>query len=229
MGASKRNEVEEARAKCYRCYRPKSSCMCDHVKPIATRTKFVILMHPKEFQKVKNGTGHLTHLSLPNSELYIGVDFRDHQRVNELLDDSSKLCYVLYPGETSHNLNEKGIEAEGRELVIFVIDATWSTAEKLLKVSTNLQALPKLSFTHTKSSAFTIKEQPEAYCLSTIESTLSILELLHEHKMETIGQEGFAHFLDPFKAMIAYQIGCISASKSRHKNAVRFKRRGAEG
>jgi DTW domain-containing protein YfiP len=182
-------------------------------------------MHPKEFQKVKNGTGHLTHLSLPNSELYIGVDFREHKRVNALLHDNSKLCYVLYPGEDSLHLNEQKIEREGRELVIFIIDATWSTALKLLKVSTNLRALPKLSFTHTKSSQFQIKQQPEEAYLSTIESTLTILELLNGHKMESIEECAFEHFLDPFKAMIAYQIACISESNSSHQNAVRFKRR----
>ncbi len=225
MGASKRNEVEVLRKKCYACYRPLSSCMCQHVKPIATQTKFVILMHPKEFQKVKNGTGHLTHLSLSNSELYIGVDFREHKRVNALIDDSNKLCYVLYPGEDSLHLNKKKIECEGRELVIFIIDATWSTAQKLLKVSSNLQVLPKLSFTHTKSSQFQIKQQPQEAYLSTIESTLTILELLNEHKMESIEQPSMEHFLDPFKAMVAYQIGCISDSESQHKNAVRFKKR----
>jgi len=225
MGASKRNEVEVSRGKCYACYRPLSSCMCQHVKPIATKTKFVILMHPKEFQKVKNGTGHMTHLSLPNSELYVGVDFRAHERVNAILNDTNNLCYVLYPGEESHKLNEEKIETVDKQLVIFIIDATWSTALKLLKVSTNLQSLKKLSFTHTKSSQFQIKEQPEAHCLSTIESTLTILELLNEHEMEGIEQEALVHFLDPFKAMIKYQIGCIAASKSEHKNAVRFKKR----
>jgi len=228
MGASKRNEVEEARGKCYRCYRPLNSCMCEHVKPIKTETKFVILMHPKEFQKVKNGTGHLTHLSLPNSELYIGVDFREHQRVNAILNNENNLCYVLYPGDDSHHLNSEKIDMKGKQLVIFIIDATWSTALKLLKVSTNLQALSKLSFTHTKSSQFQIKEQPEEYCLSTIESTLTILELLDKHTMEKIEEGALEGFLDPFKAMIKYQITCISESKSEHKNAVRFKNRKAE-
>ena len=64
-----------AREKCYRCYRPKSSCMCSHIHEIETNTKFIILMHPKEFKKTKNGTGRLTHLSLPNSHLFIGIDF----------------------------------------------------------------------------------------------------------------------------------------------------------
>ena len=168
----------------------------------------------------------MTHLSLPNSELYVGVDFREHHRVNAILNDTNNLCYVLYPGDNSHNLNEEKIVTDGKQVVIFIIDATWSTALKLLKVSTNLQSLSKLSFTHTKSSQFKIKEQPEAYCLSTIESTLTILELLNEHKMEDIKEGVLKGFLDPFKAMIKYQITCISESKSEHKNAVRFKKRG---
>ena len=225
MAGSRRNIVAQSRAKCYHCYRPQSSCICTYVKAIPTKTKFVILMHPKEFQKVKNGTGHMTHLSLSNSELYVGVDFRDHVQVNRVLNDSQNLCYVLYPDAQSHNLNETPIQSAGKNLVIFIIDATWSTAQKLLKVSSNLQALPKLSFTHTKSSQFQIKQQPENYCLSTIESTLTILELLAHHGMEEIETEAFRSFLAPFEAMIEYQIGCISRSKSSHKNAARFKKR----
>ena len=225
MGASKRNKVETVRGTCYHCYRPLSSCMCSHVKAVETKTKFVILMHPKEFQKVKNGTGHLTHLSLPNSELYVGVDFREHTRVNALINDPENCCYVLYPDEKSHNLNREKIVLDNKQLVVFIIDATWSTAVKLLNVSTNLQSLAKLSFTHTKSSQFQIKQQPAAYCLSTIESTLTILELLTLHEMESIKKCELSSFLDPFNAMIQYQIECIANSKSSHKNAVRFKRR----
>ena len=225
MGASKRNEVSEARARCYHCYRPKSSCVCDVITPIEMQTKFVILMHPKEFQKVKNGTGHMTHCSLANSELFVGVDFREHQQVNMLINDKNNLCYVLYPDAQSLRLNEESINAETKQVVIFIIDATWSTAQKLLKVSTNLQKLPKLSFSHEKSSIFEIKQQPEAYCLSTIESTLTIIELLQKHQLESLGADAFEHFLDPFKKMISYQIACIADSKSQHKNAARFKRR----
>jgi len=200
--------------------------MCPHVRPIETKTKFVILMHPKEFKKIKNGTGHLTRLSLPNSELYVDLDFTHHRAVNGLIEDKNNLCYVLYPGSESLNLNKERIEAKGRQLVIFIIDSTWACSVKMLRLSRNLQALPKLSFTHTRSSQFEIKGQPEAFCLSTIESALTILELLNEHRMEIIEEEAFDRFLEPFKAMVAYQIGCISRSQSSHVNAARFKRRG---
>ena len=199
--------------------------MCPHVRPIETKTKFVILMHPKEFKKIKNGTGHLTHLSLSNSELYIDIDFTHHKAVNGLIEDANNLCFVLYPGDESHDLNRERIDAGSRQIVIFIIDSTWVCSVKMLRLSRNLQALPKLSFTHSRCSEFQIKEQPAAYCLSTIESTLTVLELLNAHKTESIGQEAFEHFLDPFKAMIQYQIGCIADSRSSHVNAVRFKKR----
>lgn len=219
------NTDSEIRAKCYKCYRPISSCMCPHVHKIATKTKFVILMHPKEFKKTKNGTGHLTHLSLPNSELYVDVDFREHRAINALINDDNNLCYVLYPGKKSMNLNTQKIEADGKQVVIFIIDSTWPCSVKMLRLSTNLQSLPKLSFTHSKNSQFQIKEQPKEFCLSTIESTLTILELLHAQGMEEIDEQGFEHFLDPFTSMVSYQIACASNSQSTHINTARFKKR----
>lgn len=213
------NTIIQAREKCYRCYRPLSSCMCSHVRPVSTETKFVILMHPKEFKKTKNGTGHLTHLSLPNSELYIDVDFTDHAAVNAIIGDEGNRCYLLYPGKESIYLNEHPLNNHGKRAVIFLIDSTWPCSIKMLRLSKNLQALPRLSFTHTKRSQFQIKEQPEEYCLSTIESTLSVLELLNQHGTERIAQEALEMFLEPFWAMVAYQLQCASSTEE----SVRFK------
>lgn len=213
--------MTETRTTCYSCYRPMSLCLCSTVKPILTNTKFVILMHPKEFKKTKNGTGHLTHLSLPNSELFVEVDFTCHTAVNAIIENNENLCYVLYPGKESLPLNAQKIETLGKQLVIFIIDGTWPCSVKMLRLSRNLQSLPKLSFTHTKSSQFQIKEQPKDFCLSTIESTLTILELLNSHKLETIEKEGFECFLDPFLAMVEYQIQCISHTD---QNSPRFRK-----
>ncbi|MDD2266631.1 tRNA-uridine aminocarboxypropyltransferase [Sulfuricurvum sp.] len=216
------NNILVARSKCYKCYRPMSSCMCSYVNPLATNAKFIILMHPKEFKKTKNGTGHLTHLSLPNSELLINVDFTEDTFVNSLINDSQNLCYVLYPGKESINLNTQKIALNGKQLVVFIIDSTWPCSVKMLRLSKNLQSLPKLSFTHTKNSQFKIKEQPNPFCLSTIESVLTVIELLHDHGIEQIESESFEHFLAPFNSMVNYQIECASRLKSEQ---VRFIRR----
>lgn len=215
----------EIRATCYHCYRPMTLCMCTSVNPITTKTKFVILMHPKEFKKTKNGTGRLTHLSLPNSQIYIDVDFTDHKAINALIDDPQNLCYVLYPGKESVHLNTQKLELNNRQLVIFIIDSTWPCSMKILRLSQNLQGLPKLSFTHSKTSQFQIKEQPKEFCLSTMESTLTILELLTAHGIETIEKNVLNSFLDPFLSMVEYQIQCISKTKNGCESTKRFRTR----
>ena len=209
------DSAEERRETCYHCYRPLRLCLCSSVKPIQTATKFILLMHPKEFKKTKNGTGRLTHLSLPNSELYIDVDFSNHNAVNALIENKNNCCYLLYPSHDSLTLNTQKIDLQNKQLVIFILDSTWPCSMKMLRLSTNLQRLPKLSFTHTKCSQFQIKEQPKDFCLSTIESTLTILELLNAHKIENIDNEAFDHFLEPFLSMVEYQIGCISTKRFR--------------
>ena len=56
-----------------------------------TRTRFVFLMHPKEFKKEKAATGRLTHLCLANSEIFMGIAFDAHEQVQALLHDWGRL------------------------------------------------------------------------------------------------------------------------------------------
>lgn len=208
----------ENRQKCYKCYRPASSCMCKHIHNIKTKTKFIILMHPKEFKKVKNGTGHLTHLALENSELFVGIDFTNHQKINEIIKKYDS--YVMYPSKEALNISQTNPQNE-RDMAIFIIDSTWSCSMKMIRESKNLQALRHMSFDSTKLSQFKIKQQPAEFCLSTIESTLSVLELLNKYEIENIKQNDLEEFLNPFEQMIEYQQKIIANPLS---NAVRFKR-----
>ncbi|HIC12047.1 MAG TPA: DTW domain-containing protein [Sulfurimonas sp.] len=205
------------REKCYECFRPKSSCMCEHFEHIQTQTKFVILMHPKEFKKVKNNTGRFTHKSLNNSELFIGIDFSDHKRINEIINSHDS--YILFPSLNAVNLtNEKPI-LSSKPLAIFLIDSTWACSRKMFTLSTNLNSLKHMSFVTKKTSAYEIKEQPHENYLSTIESTLVVLELLKKHDMENIKEKELSGFLNPFLKMVEYQKKLIENSKTHN---VRF-------
>lgn len=185
--------------------------MCEYIKPLQTKTKFVILMHTHEFKKIKNGTGHFTHLSLSNSELFVDVSFKEHKAVNKLLRDNN--CYVLYPSDESIVLNDNPLPKNDKDNVIFLIDSTWHNARKLLRDSPNVQVLPKVSFTHTKTSNFKIKEQPMDLCLSTIESTHCVLELLTLQGNENLSVAELDGFLEPFRKMVEYQVKCIEVEK----------------
>jgi DTW domain-containing protein YfiP len=176
-------------------------------------------MHPKEFKKVKNNTGYFTHHSLMNSELFIGIDFTKHKRVNEIIREYDS--YILFPSDDALDLTQTNPQRNAKPLAIFLIDSTWACTKSIFYHSENLQKLPHMSFSTTRRSAYEIKEQPDERYLSTIESALVVLEALNEHKIEDIQKESLQSFLRPFHEMIAYQKDLIANPKS---NAVRFKR-----
>lgn len=194
--------------------------MCEHIKPLETKTKFVILMHPKEFKKVKNNTGFFTHLSLSNSELFIGVDFSDNKRINEII--ATHESYILFPSPHAVNLSEQNPNPHAKKVAIFLIDSTWACTKKMFNESQNLKTLKHMSFTTQRTSQYQIKEQPESNYLSTIESTQVVLELLNSWHVESLKEKELKGFLNPFYKMIEYQQKLIANPLS---NAVRFKKR----
>ena len=196
---------------CYRCYRPHITCMCQYIKPIQTKTQFIILMHQKEFRKTKNGTGHFTNRSLSNSTLFVGDDFTQHMEINTIINHPNNQCYVIYPSSKSINLNKTSLTQDNKNIVLFLIDATWPCSRSILFKSKNLDNLEKISYTHTKVSNFLFKTQPKDYCLSTIESTLCVLELLNKNNDENIAQEKLDYFLTPFKKMVEYQLSYVES------------------
>jgi len=203
-------EMKNTRINCYKCMRPSSTCICEHISPFQTKTRFIILMHPKEYKKERNGTGHMTRLQLENSEIIVGVDFTNNNRVNEILTKAKSGVFLLYPGKVNFNLSiRKSSEINsfmGNNPHIFILDGTWPCARKMLKLSKNLQKLKRVSFDNKIKSKFIIKQQPESLCLSTIESVYTVLNLLKAGDLEQCETKGF---LIPFEKMIEYQVGCM--------------------
>ncbi|MBF9014546.1 MULTISPECIES: tRNA-uridine aminocarboxypropyltransferase [unclassified Oceanispirochaeta] len=168
--------------KCYKCFRPLTTCFCPHIHPVDTGVKFVILMHPREAYKQKTGTGRLTSLSLIDSEIIIATQFDDNKRYKELLASDDYYPMVLYPGAEAMNAAECdfSLKGKGRKLLVFLVDATWIMARKMVYKTPSLQTLPRLSFTAAYTSQFHIKRQPAEYCLSTIESTYYLIKELQD-------------------------------------------------
>jgi DTW domain-containing protein YfiP len=174
-------------------------------------------MHPKEYKKERNGTGHMTNLQLENSEIIVGVDFTNNNRVNEILTKEKSYSFLLYPGKDNFNLSiRKSSEINsfmGHNPHIFILDGTWPCARKILKLSKNLQKLKRVSFDNNIKSKFIIKQQPESLCLSTIESVYTVLNLLKEGDLEQCETKGF---LIPFEKMIEHQLEYILNPNSKH-------------
>ena len=199
--------IENPRAECYRCMRPEVTCLCPFVTARDTRTRFVLLTHPMEFKKEKNGTGRATHLSLSNSEIVVGVDFSRDPRVNALIDDPRHDCRLIYPGRSALNLSRQDYRpAPGRNPLLFLIDATWPCAKKMMRLSDNLQGLPRISFDSDRPSEFFIKQQPDTMCLSTVETVHRVLESFGASGLEEFDDKNGRQLLHPFRRMIETQI-----------------------
>mgnify|MGYP003662917021 CR=1 FL=1 len=199
--------------------RPSSTCICKYIKSFQTKTRFVILMHPKEYNKEKNGTGFMTNLQLKNSEIIVGVDFTNNKRINEILSEEKNFSFLLYPGKDSFNLSTRTSPEInsffGKNPFFFILDGTWPCARKMLKLSENLQQLKRVSFDNKIKSKFIIKQQPKPLCLSTIESVYTVLNLLNKGEFEKCET---TNFLMPFKKMIEHQLEYFLNPTSKNYN-----------
>lgn len=143
-------------------------------------------MHPMEYKKEKVGTGRFTHLILKNSCIIVDVGFDHNQELQNLLRDPDYVTYVLYPGEDSINLSATLVDPPlpERPKQFIVIDGTWPCAKKMMKLTTTLHHLPRVSFERSNPSEFKVKHQPLPQCLSTVESIYQVLMELNR-----LGQE----------------------------------------
>jgi DTW domain-containing protein len=174
---------------CLCCRRRIRTCVCPLLRPFETQARFVILMHPMEYKKEKVGTGRFSHLILKNSRLLVDVSFDQNPEFLKLLHDPEYTSYVLYPGDETIDLSapELSPRLQGKPQ-FFVIDGTWPCAKKMMKLTTSLHHLPRVSFSATRASEFLVKHQPLPGCLSTVESIHQVLLELNRLGLESSGQ-----------------------------------------
>ena len=200
--------------RCFKCFKPKSVCLCKYGKELDTGVKFVFLMHPKEFRRQRTGTGYLSHLCLKDSEVIVGLDFTKNARFQQLMADTQYFPMLMYPGPDAITAKtvlqkltptENATPAPQKKLLLIILDATWFCAKKMIEHNPFLLELPKLSFEGSYRSIFTFKREPSPECISTIECCYYIIKEFQS--------AGFVDkSLDPeplmniFKAMIKLQL-----------------------
>ena len=202
---------------CWRCRRPARVCYCAAVRPIATRTRVVILQHPRE-SEVPINTARIAALSLSNSSLHVGLDFASDRGLQAALGSAEAPPILLYPSEGAQDLAS---DPPSGPVTLVVIDGTWWQAAKLFKLNPFLQALPRYGLSPSEESRYRIRREPALHCLSTIEALAAALGALE-------GQPGgLSELLEPFDAMVETQLGFIKReSRPRHRcNVVPRERR----
>jgi tRNA-uridine aminocarboxypropyltransferase len=202
----------EYRPRCFRCRRPCSSCYCPLIAPFESQPRFVILTQPRE-AKHRFGTGRMTHLCLKNSPLVEGVDFSRDERVGHEIVNLRSIPVLLFPRADSLNLSRMTsleratLTPRDRRLVVFVLDGTWKSVRKMIRLSENLACLPAISFDPPTPSNYRIRRQPKPYCYSTIEAVHQVIELLTPQQPdETRDAAPQDNLLAVFRSVIKQQL-----------------------
>jgi DTW domain-containing protein len=194
---------------CWRCRRPRRVCWCGDLHPVASRTRVVFVQHPRE-TKVPVSTCRMAHLSLPNSELHVGLTAVGNARLEALCAEPG--VAVLFPSESAIDVSQ--LPAAPRTLV--VVDGTWSNAKKVVERCPLLSRLPRVSFTPAQPGNYRIRKEPAEHCLSTIEAVTHVLEALER------APGRFTPLLGAFDAMVERQLDFIGTEgRTRHRFARR--------
>jgi DTW domain-containing protein YfiP len=163
-------------------------------------------MHPMEFKKEKVGTGRFSHLILRNSEIIVDINFDHNKRFQEILSDSEYESFVLYPGDVTIDLGTDELKNKTTKKSQFiVIDGTWPCAKKMMKLSTCLHHIPRVSFKADRVSEFKVKHQPMPGCLSTVESIHQVLLDLNRMGLEST-QGKHDNLMDVFRYTVDQQM-----------------------
>lgn len=201
------------RDSCQQCRLSKAVCDCARLQPLTTQTEFVILMHPEESRR-RIATGRMTHLMLSTSHLFTAESFESHPHVQALLTDRARDCAVLYPGREAIDIATVQPRSGGpRKRTIFVLDGTWRTAKKMLRLTPALTKLPQIYFTPPRPSTFRVRKQPKASCFSTLEA---VHHMLGYYEPELSRRD---HLIEMFDLMVERQI--------RYENEARSLRSGS--
>jgi DTW domain-containing protein len=199
----------EPRAVCSRCERPERVCYCAHLTSIDTKTRVVLLQHPRE-EDMAIGTARMASLCLPNSELHVGVDFRESPALARALSDPERPAALLYPSEGAIDVLA---DPPRGPVTLVVVDGTWWQARKLVRKNPQLAALPRYAFRAPTPSEYRIRREPDEAYVSTIEALVHVLGVLEGDP------ERLRALLAPFRAMIDAQIGFatnVRGARVRH-------------
>lgn len=211
-------EEPKYRTLCSVCIQPDFSCYCAHIQTFDPKINFVVLIHPIEMKR-RIATGRMSHLCLQGSHLIQGQNYTHNPIVNELIADKEHHSVILYPGLISKNVSDlpeeekQALFPKHKKLRIFVIDGTWTTARKMIRLSENLNNLPRICFSPKTPSNFRVRRQPHPGCYSTIEAIHHTIELLGKSQNFDVSERAHDKLLTVFNHMVERQLQLTKESR----------------
>jgi DTW domain-containing protein YfiP len=168
----------------------------------------VLLQHPRE-ARLAICSAWLTRISLENAELVGGASFERHPRVRELA--AMPGAALLFPGPGSTGAAELSGQPPP---VLFAIDGTWHQAEKMLRLSPTLAALPRIEVDAGRPSGYgELRREPGSVHLSTLEAVALALGELERDRAR------FEPMVSAFRRSVDLQLACSRGDRRtpRHR------------
>jgi len=181
--------------RCPNCFLKIEHCLCveivKHKKSINVQTHIHVLMHHREY-KLPTNTSRLASLLMPNCLIHLRGLPDNELLLDQVIPDLSQ-AILLYPCESSRELNQEFCVALKRPVVLIVPDGSWRQASKVAIRENYLKDIPRVHLPKTLPSRYFLRREPKDNGLATFEAiarTLGILESLEvQQKLENVFDE----------------------------------------
>ena len=126
--------------------------------------------------------------------------------------DPANAPMLLYPGPHAVDISQLNalercnLIAGPRPPVVFVLDGTWKSVRKMLRLSGNLRSLPRICFEPPTPSAYGFRREPRSECYSTIEAIHQVIELFDDSVSDGVVEPRHDRLLKAFHFMVATQL-----------------------
>ena len=169
-------------------------CICALIKPVATSTRVLIVMHDDEVKKPTN-TGRLASLVLERSAIHV---VGDGPRAPVTFGDDEKPL-LLFPSKDALALKDVVAAAAGVPRTLVVPDGTWRQARKMPARVVGLAGIPCCILDDDAPTEYRLRNERRTGGLATLEAIARALRILEGPRGAAVEEA----LLVPFRAMVA--------------------------
>lgn len=195
---------------CRDCWKPESLCLCAELRRVNTKLRFLILQHPQE-AKNPLGSARLLSLSLPNAVHKVGLSWRSLSHAlgtdanpaewGVLYLGTQKGSEPLAPHTPFEVRDRRGKPSKAPLKGIVLLDGNWKQSKTLWWRNPWFLKLQRVLLQPAEGSHYgTLRRQPRARCLSTMEAAAQTLEATGDKKAAETLLASFDTFLEKVRA-----------------------------
>ena len=175
--------------RCLRCGAAEKRCICNSTSAITTKTKVIVIMHVFELKKPSN-SARLLPVCLENAEILVRGE-KDRPMRTEVLEDSERELWVLFPSEDSVPLTPELVAETHKPITLVVPDGTWPQARRIPNRVQALKNAKRVRLAEAAPATMRLRHHPDPLRMSTAEAAARALAIIE-------GPEAGKHVQDTF-------------------------------